>query len=170
MESVIGLARHVVNKELCHVNDRIETDLLAEMIDKKHDVLAALRELSRRQAEIISEGDFTKLLSVLAAKQKLLDELQAIERLLDPFREQDPDHRVWRSAADRERCRQAAQRCEALLREILVVEKRGEADLVYRRDQAAAKLHGVHVASEARTAYTNVSEPTFGKLDLTSQS
>ena len=37
----------------------------------------------------------TQLLDLLAAKQQMLNDLQRIERGLDPFRSQDPDLRQW---------------------------------------------------------------------------
>ena len=77
----------------------MDTDLLASFIGKKHDVLEQLRQLSRRQMDLIGEGDMTGLLSVLNVKQNLLVALQAVERDLDPFRQQDPDQRTWRTVA-----------------------------------------------------------------------
>ncbi len=147
----------------------METDLLANLIAKKHDVLIGLRDLSRRQSSILGEGDMSRLLSVLATKQQQLDELQQLEKQIDPFRDQDPDQRIWRSTADRDRCRQVAERCESLLREIMLMEKQCESDLIIRRDETAELLQGTHTATEARTAYSQPNYPTIGQLDVTSE-
>ena len=146
----------------------METDLLAQLIAKKHDVLDQLRQLARRQAQLITEGEMVKLLAILASKQMLLSELQRIERALDPFREQDPDSRRWRSAEDRLRTRQLVERCQGLLDEIMLLEKQGETELLQRRDAAAQRLQGMHTASEARSAYL---QPADGprRLDLSSE-
>ena len=151
------------------MSDRIETDLLVELITKKHDVLVQLRELSRRQSDLIAEGQMSKLLNLLATKQTLLNQVQQFDRQLAPFREQEPEDRVWRRPEDRLHCRQVAQRCESLIGEIMIVEKQSEAELTVRRDQVAAKLQGMHTASEARKAYSDPNRPNFGSLDLTSQ-
>ncbi len=153
-----------------HVDRRLDTDRLADLIDKKHDILVQLRELSRCQATTIAAGDMNHLLGVLASKQQLLNELQATERELDPFRTQDPDGRNWRSAEDRNRCRQTAQRCESLLSEIMLVEKQCEADLTVRRDQTAARLDGAHHATQARHAYATGPARRGAQLDVSSQS
>ena len=64
----------------------------------------------------------TDLLKLLAAKQTVLDQLQQVERQLDPFRDEDPEARVWRSPADaplpgtRRRCDAAAGRNDATSR------------------------------------------------------
>ena len=151
------------------VDDRFETDLLAELIGKKLAVLEQLRDLSRRQSDLISDGDIQRLLAVLSAKQTLLTELQKLQKQLEPFRKQDPETRRWRSPADRERCRQVAERCEALLGEIMLVEKQSESEMARRRDDAVARLHGVHSSATgdarlhefARTA-TLDTRPEFG--------
>ena len=152
------------------MSERRDTEHLANLIDQKCEVLSHLRELARRQVEIISAGDMTKLLALLAAKQQQVDMLQNIDRQLDPFRREDPDQRIWRSAADRDRCRRVAEKCEALLKEIVVVEKQSEADLVVRRDQTATKLQAAHSANEACSAYAQRPQPPAKAIDLTSQS
>ncbi|MEQ8791439.1 MAG: hypothetical protein RIC55_34570 [Pirellulaceae bacterium] len=146
-----------------------ETDRLAELISARHDFLVQLRELSRRQLDLIGEGDVDRLLVLLSAKQTLLGRFQKLERQLDPFRRQDPESRTWRSQELRERTQQAAQRCETLLGEIMLVEKQGEADLIRRRDDAATQLEGVHHASRARSAYGGSVDSGI-QLDLTSDS
>jgi flagellar biosynthesis/type III secretory pathway chaperone len=147
---------------------RIETDLLAELISKKHHVLEQLRELSRRQSDLIGQGEMTKLLAVLSVKQKLLVDLQRLERRLDPFRDQEPASRRWRSPEHRERSRQIAERCETLLGEIMLIEKQCESELIQRRDEAAARLQGAHAAAQARSAYGQSLRRTSRQLDLTS--
>ncbi len=130
-----------------------ETDTLAGLIRAKRECLQQLRDMARRQIELIDLGDMTSLLDVLAVKQRSLTQLQRIENALNPFREQDPKQRQWRDAETRARCAEDVQQCETLLREILGQEKLGENALVRRRDQAAEQLKGAHFAGQARGAY-----------------
>lgn len=148
----------------------MDTDLLAELIDKKHYVLEQLRQLSRRQTELIDKGEMTKLIRLLAVKQKLLADLQALEVELHPFRDQDPDSRQWRTPDGRTRCQHTVERCEALLGEILLIEKQSESELIHRRDTVAAQLQGAHAASHATQAYTQSAPVYSRRLDLTSES
>ena len=152
------------------MDESIATDILADLIGKKHAVLEQLRDLSRRQSDLIGDANMTRLLTVLSAKQTLLTELQKIQRQLEPFRQQDPEQRKWRSPQDRERCSQMAQRCEALLGEIMVVEKQSEAELVQRRDAAVARLEKTHSSAEATRAYMSTPAPVRRRLDLSSES
>lgn len=147
----------------------MNTDLLAELIDKKHHVLEQLRQLSRRQTELIDQGDMTRLIRLLAAKQKLLGDLQSLESELHPFRDEDPESRQWRTPDARARCRQTAERCEALLGEIMLIEKQSESELTQRRDTVAAQLQGAHAASHATRAYTQSPPARSRQLDVTSE-
>lgn len=148
----------------------MDTDLLASFIDKKLVVLEQLRQLSRRQPDLIQEGDMTSLLAILGAKQTLLNELHALDRKIDPFRAEDPDQRQWRSHADRLRCRQASERCEALLQEVMLIEKQCESSLCQRRDEVAHRLQEFHHAAHSHSAYVDFApHMTSSQLDLTSE-
>jgi hypothetical protein len=144
----------------------METDFLAQLIDSRHEVLVQIRELARQQAVLVQDGNMTRLMSLLAVKQRLLNTLQECEQKLEPFRAQDPDLRVWRSTAERQRCKQVAERSETLLAEILYVERQCESELVQRRDQTAELLQGAHSAARASHAYHAPLELRGGQLDV----
>lgn len=146
------------------------TERLAELVRAKHACLTQLHGLGKRQLIVIAEGDISLLLNLLSAKQSLLADLQKIERGLDPFRRQDPDSRRWASAADRQRSSQILQQCETLLQDILAQEKQSEQQLCQRRDEAAARLQGSHLAHQARGAYHRDPGIRVGQLDLTTES
>ena len=144
----------------------METDFLAKLVDLRHDVLVQLRQLARQQAVVIHEADMTRLLSLLGIKQRLLNELQNFERQLEPFRSQDPDQRIWRTPADRQRCREVAERSESLLGEIVLVERECETNLIQRRDHAAVLLQGAHSAARATRGYAVPLESRGSQLDV----
>lgn len=146
-----------------------ETDALAQLICRKLDCLLRLREMGDKQLELVRDDRMADLLDVLSAKQRLLIELQRIERALDPFRSQDPDQRRWRTADARRTCARQLQQCEALLGQIVAREKQSERELVRRRDDVAARLQGAHLASQARGAYVSLSQPPISQLDLSSE-
>jgi hypothetical protein len=146
-----------------------ETDLLADLAGQKHQLLSQLRELGEKQYELINIGDITQLLTVLLSKQRLLTQLQELEKQLDPFRAQPAEGRRWRSAADRGRCAEVFAQCDQLLGQIVDREKRSEHRLRQRRDEAAARLQGAHSAGQARSAYTAADQSRATRLDLTSE-
>ena len=145
-----------------------ETDLLLELIGLKQNCLEQLRVLGVRQLELIELEDMTQLLNVLAAKHHLLAELQQLERRLDPFRGQDPRARRWRTLELHERCARLVASSEQLFREVLEQERVAETSLRRHRDEAAARLHGAQLASQARGAYLPQT-PHSGRLDVISE-
>lgn len=147
----------------------METDLLANLIDQKHAVLLQLRELSQRQLGMIDENNMSDLLNLLSAKHSLLSQLQRVEGQLDPFRQQDPEQRAWRSQADRQRCAATAAAARELLDEIMEMEKQGESQLRANRDRTAQRLERVHQAGEVRSAYLHSHQRTGRRLDLASE-
>lgn len=141
------------------------TDLLADLIRAKRSALAQVRDIGRKQFELIERGDMTALLDLLAVKQRIIDQLQRIEAALAPFRGQDPSERAWRSPEDRQRCSDEIEQCEALLREILGQERLSEGMLARRRDETAERLQDAGHAARARGAYALAAAPQRG-LDL----
>ena len=147
----------------------METDLLAELIRKKQDILVQLRDLSRRQVALVGAGETVSLLGLLATKQTLIEELTQTDRQLDPFRSQDPEKRRWRTPDGRRICQEAAQSCTSLLAEIMLLEQHSETDMLRRRDMAASRLQGAHSADQARHAYARPASVSRGQLDLSSE-
>ena len=112
----------------------------------------------------------TRLMQVLSSKDSLLQQLQNVERELDPFRKEDPDARKWDSPELRQACRQDAERCASLLSEIVVLERQSEAAMLVRRDATAAQLQNMYGSQEAQGAYVaapvGFPSPLAGSLDL----
>ena len=129
------------------------TEQLAELIRKKHDVLARLRDVSQRQTELVACGDIASLLKLLAVKQQLISALQLLERELAPYYAEDPERREWPSPDERTRCAKQAGECNAMLEEIVQIEKLGAEKLMARRNEVAEQLQQVHAAAHVRSAY-----------------
>jgi hypothetical protein len=129
------------------------TERLAGLVRKKLEVLTHLREAGRRQIEIVSSGDIGSLLNLLAAKQQLIAALQAVEKELTPYYAENADARTWSSPQERASCAQRVTECNALLEEIVQLEKLGADRITERRDEVAEQLQHVHSATQVRGAY-----------------
>lgn len=143
----------------------MDTEVLAQLIDNKHELLSQIRQLSARQVELVAADDMTRVIHVLAIKQRLLNVLEEIERRLDPFRRQDPEQRVWASAARRQQARDISARCDALLQEIMTMERGCESQLFHRRDEAASQLQGAHRSAQVANAYLGVADASGRQFD-----
>ena len=73
--------------------DDQSTERLAALISQRRERLTQLRDVGRRQSELIAAGEISALLRLLSAKQQLIVALQEMERQLEPFHQQDPDCR-----------------------------------------------------------------------------
>jgi hypothetical protein len=144
----------------------LETDILADLIRAKRDCLLQVRDMGRKQIELIEKGEMTALLDLLSYKQRSISQLQRIEKTLDPFRGQDPERRVWSSPEHRGACAELVEQCDLLLAEVIKNEKYCESALVRRREETANQLQGAHLAGYARTAYGGGPETVMHSLDL----
>ena len=62
----------------------LPTDILMQLVRAKYTCLVQLRDLGRRQLELIDQGNVTGLLDALSVKQKPLSDIQRIEKALGP--------------------------------------------------------------------------------------
>lgn len=131
----------------------LTTERLAQLISTKHAILTQLREIGQRQTDLAASGDIGSLLSLLGAKQSLIATLQELETALRPHYAEDPEKRPWRSAQERVACAQHASECNALLEDILRLEKLAAEKMTARRNEVAEQLQQVHAASQVRNAY-----------------
>ena len=161
------------------------TEKLAELIDKRYRCLLSLRELSSKQGSMIASGDMPALLRSFSVKNQWIVALQAIEKELAPFHQQNPEARVWPAESARRKCAEQAELCKKLLNEVMELEKTNETEMTQRRDQVATRLQTVQTAGAARNAYQSqqkikshgpqVPTPTMthdapaGRLDLQSE-
>jgi|SRR5208282_3508818 len=147
----------------------LPTDILMQLVRARYTCLVQLRDLGRRQLELIDEGNVTALLDVLSVKQKPLNDIQRIEKALDPYRRQDPEQRQWRSPDNRAACAHMVEQCETLLREIVVMEKQCEEVMVQKRDATAVRLEQLRAAGRAHGAYTAPAYQGISQIDLSSE-
>lgn len=140
-----------------------ETDQLVQLIDQKHEVLSQLHTLSQYQLRLAGHDQhINDLMRVLSAKQTLIERLTRIDRQMDPFRQQDPENRAWRSASERQRCSQTARQCEVLLTELKQLEQQSAEVVSSHRDEIARMLRDTHTSSDSVNAYNNYHETENG--------
>ncbi|MBA2116910.1 hypothetical protein [Bremerella alba] len=147
-----------------------ETDQLAQLIGQKHEVLTQLLTLSQYQLRLAGHDDhIDDLMRVLVAKQTLIERLTQIDRTIDPFRHQNPDARVWRSASERTQCSQKAKHCEVLLTELKQLEQKSTDLVSTHRDEISKMLQETHTAADSASAYNNTNLPASRGFDLTAE-
>lgn len=149
-------------------NQNLDTDRLAELVNCKHAVLVQLRTLAQRELELASEGEARAMISLMAVKQSLIDNLMRVERQLDPFRSQQPNERAWRSAEDRTTCAAASQQCQQILDEVMALDRQSMEILQARQHKTKVQVDSAHQGASVRSAYL-ADGPTARSMDLTSE-
>jgi hypothetical protein len=140
-------------RTMTSMTDELSTTRLAALITAKQQVLEILVQLGQKQVALITSADMTSLMKLLSGKQSVMSHLQMIEQALIPFRDQDPEGRVWESPAHRTACQARADQCNNLLREAMQLERTAESEMVKRRDSTQSALSSVQAAASARAAY-----------------
>lgn len=148
--------------------DVMTTDDLHALMNAKVEVLEQLCELAKQQTSITQSGDATILLNFLSRKQPLMDRLGEIQADLAYFADDDPEQRRWRAPELRQACRAAAERCQHVLAEIVLLEKQSLDEMSLRRDALAAQLQDGQDGTLAAQAYHSSDALNEGCLDLTS--
>ena len=81
------------------------TEQLAELIRKKHQVLVQLRDIGRRQTDLVSGGEIAALLKLLAGKQHLIAALQELGTRAETLLRREPrDARVANAGRSHSMC------------------------------------------------------------------
>lgn len=140
----------------------LSSETLADLIAKRRHCLVKLRDLGRKQSELIASGEMGPLLRSFSAKNQWIVAVQTIEKELAPYHEQNPSERVWASEERRSQCADQATECKDLLDEIMKLERQNEQRMTERRDQVANQLQAAHAAGTVRTAYQAQQGPRQG--------
>lgn len=123
-----------------------QPDLL-DVLQRRREYCRAMLELSRRQIDLINEGNFAELLQLIAQKQRVLEHLSELGQTFGGI------VNFWKSERDRlatelrARCQQAIDDAESLLAESMSLEKQGTAVLSQRRNETQGRLKEIGEAS-----------------------
>jgi hypothetical protein len=154
-----------------HTEVDLSTERLAHLVHQKSILVRELHKLVTKQQEMIRHQE-VDLIPLLAVKQRVLETLNEIDRAMDPFRQQDPDGRNWKSNETRVACREEADHCEALFRQVLVVENDCTMALQQQQQKTKEQLQGAVAAGQVNRAYqqtqANVTPQRY-RLDLVSE-
>ncbi len=144
-----------------------DTKSLAMLIQRQWIALSGLHQLVLEQQNCLGSDRIEMLLSLIARKQPLVEELQDISLRLQAYRDQSPEHRVWESPQERARCQAQAKQCEELHSEIVRLEAGALELMEQQRSAIASQLQDCRDSSFATTAYATQDLLSDGGLDLT---
>lgn len=128
---------------------------LLEYFGREQACYTALLDLSRRQKDVIENGDVDDLLQILGQKQKVLSRVGEVENQLLPYKRNWGAVRAGLDENDRQVLDMALASVEELLAELIALEKESEQLLMQRRDVVEIELQEVVKGGAVHQAYTN---------------
>ena len=126
---------------------------LYQLIEQKLKLLEQLNACSGNQMQYVDTENLEALLEVLAAKQRMLLEIEGIDQQITGYHVDDPDDRVWPSQEMRSRCREMVSQCDRLVREALANDQLAEQQLMYKKNAAKQQLLQVSDKIRVQGAY-----------------
>src|SRR5690606_12661605 len=130
-----------------------------ELLERQLAVYQELEELSRRQIDLIEADDTDGLLSLLAARELVLERLTAISAELAPLKADWPQLTEGLSESARQRCRNAIDEIAQVAETLAQRDAHDRAALERRRADVAAELAGLSTGRGAVSAYGALQGP-----------
>ncbi|MAE61542.1 MAG: hypothetical protein CMJ49_09325 [Planctomycetaceae bacterium] len=138
---------------------------LVDLLDQQRAIYHQLEQLATQQGQLVDAGEAESLLTILAERQALIDQLSQINGKLAPFRQQWPT--LWEEldADQRAQVTQRIDQVQQLLDQIVAHDQRDRATLQHHRDRLAGELDQVKQGAAMNRAYQHVdvdqSSPRF---------
>jgi hypothetical protein len=129
----------------------------SELIYRKEELLRRLLPISVQQLEIVRQSNLTVLLQLLAVKQRLMNEFEAIEKQLHPFQEIPPEKRKWKNETERLEVGESVERCAAMLEEIIRNDSTSMEELAVQKTDTENQLKRVRQGSRIFSSYKKFS-------------
>jgi len=143
------------------------TEILVECMELRLTLLRSLQALDRSNVDVSGGTNIDVTLGKLSRKQSLLDELATLGLRLDPFVQDDPETRVWKSPERRAWCASIAEKGNSILQQVIVRDQAAIEEMAQQRDAVAAQLQEGTDSILAHTAYTAGIAVSDTALDIT---
>ncbi len=113
---------------------------LINIIGRQRDVYQQLHALGDEQSRLVADGDAEKLLTLLAKRQQLIDQLESIGSQLGPFRKEWPT--TWSKLdVEQQACVSAIiSEIQKLIEQIMEQDERDRMSLSVRSKQMAMEM------------------------------
>jgi len=144
---------------------------IANLLIQQRDLYRALGRLSERQRNLITSDEPERLLSLLAERQKLIEQMQTINQRLQPFQ---VNWRQIRTSLDEKNVRRIddlVNEINGLLGDILKTDEADTALLSVRKSERGQAIGAMQSGRQADRAYSVAGEsyPSGSGMDWTQE-
>jgi hypothetical protein len=148
----------------------VDAEALISLLRRQVTVYTSLEQLSRRQRDLIAAEDQQQLLTLLAERQKLVDELSGLNQALVPLQEGWRTHRQTVAPTARAEVDRLVRRAGEILQRILATDERDARILSARKSQTATQVAALAQGQQAFAAYGEGSRSFKRQLVRTDES
>jgi len=117
-----------------------DSEHLFQLVGQKQERLEQLHAWSGNQLQYVETEDMGAILEILAAKQRLLIEIEGIDCRIAEYHVADPEDRVWPTPEMRTQCRGRISQCDRLVRETLEYDRIATERLMEKKSAAKQQL------------------------------
>jgi hypothetical protein len=129
------------------------TARIGALVDRQHELLLRLDEMSRRQMGLIEEDRAERLLELIGERQHVIDQLQKAAALLEPLRAEWSETVATLPGPAQESVRRRLDTVSMLIDQINARDDEARRRLAQRRDEIAVELLNVGRGRGAVAAY-----------------
>jgi hypothetical protein len=123
------------------------------LLERQHELLMRLDEMSRRQMTLIEQDRAERLLELIGERQHVIDQLQKASELLDPLRPAWSETISTLPEREQEAVRSRLDSISMLMDQINARDEDARRQLARRRDQIAVELMSIGRGRGALAAY-----------------
>ena len=135
------------------ISNSPSADRVLELLTRQRLLYEHLDGMSRQQTELISTGQAESLLSLLGKRQQIINQLNDIQRALEPFRAVWDQTIAGMDDASREQASQMVKETEQVLSRIIAQDEQDRSQLEKAKDAVGNQLSQAKQGGAAVNAY-----------------
>jgi hypothetical protein len=126
---------------------------LIDLLHQQRAIYQHLHDLSDRQSQLVAAGNAEPLLSLLAQRQRLIDDLTQLNGQIEPYKQNWPALWAHLDGSSRQAIQSLIDEVQRLLQLIVQQDEHDRQALASQRDHTATQLHQIRTGSVANRAY-----------------
>ena len=126
---------------------------LIHLLSQQQLLYRQLRDLATKQSTLVEGGDPEMILRILAGRQRLIDRLTALNRELEPIRQDWQNVTESLPASQREEAQSLVESVQEILGEILASDERDTKTLYGQQQKIAGEIKEASVGKRVNRAY-----------------
>ncbi len=133
--------------------NEFSADEVIGLLTRQRELYGRLKGLAYMQRELVENNDPEMLLKVLANRQKIINQLTAVDKQLKPIRANWKEVSGKFSELERQRVNMLVDEVKKTIEEILSRDKADTDALTVKKDQVATELKKVRTCRQMSNAY-----------------